>query len=205
MNCQELWSGWPDSTGPVSAGEREHLANCPACAARWRGREGIREGLRALAAEDRHVQAPERLEARLVSAFRAQAWLGRQHRPNPWTSVLAWGAAAVVLVGLALFLVRDRQPQPVHRNASAVQMAAVGWPGDVNADAATEADGGFIPLLDGEGVSMEEADLVRVEVPRSTMMALGYTVSADRAGEPVEAEVILGADGLARAVRFLDE
>ena len=46
---------------------------------------------------------------------------------------------------------------------------------------------------------------MRVEVPRSTMMALGIAVSADRAGEPVQAEVMLGSDGLARAVRFLDE
>jgi len=37
------------------------------------------------------------------------------------------------------------------------------------------------------------------------MIELGFAVSAERASEPVEAEVVLGADGLARAVRFLDE
>jgi hypothetical protein len=36
------------------------------------------------------------------------------------------------------------------------------------------------------------------------MIALGYAVGEDRASEPVEAEVVLGADGLARAVRFLE-
>ena len=50
----------------------------------------------------------------------------------------------------------------------------------------------------------EDLNLVRVEVPRSAMIALGYAVSEDRASEPVEAEVVLGADGLARAVRFLE-
>jgi hypothetical protein len=37
------------------------------------------------------------------------------------------------------------------------------------------------------------------------MIALGYTVEAERAQEKVEAEVVLGSDGLARAVRFLEE
>jgi len=51
----------------------------------------------------------------------------------------------------------------------------------------------------------EDVNLVRVEVPRSAMIGLGFEVSAERAAEPVEAEVVLGSDGLARAVRFLDE
>ena len=37
------------------------------------------------------------------------------------------------------------------------------------------------------------------------MIALGFEVSAERAAEPVQADVMLGADGTARAVRFLDE
>jgi hypothetical protein len=48
-------------------------------------------------------------------------------------------------------------------------------------------------------------NVVRVEVPRSAMIALGYSVPADRASERVRAEVVMGSDGLARAVRFLDE
>jgi hypothetical protein len=37
------------------------------------------------------------------------------------------------------------------------------------------------------------------------MIALGYSVAADRASERVRADVLMGSDGLARAVRFLDE
>jgi hypothetical protein len=36
------------------------------------------------------------------------------------------------------------------------------------------------------------------------MIALGLDVSADRAEELVEADVMLGSNGMARAVRFLD-
>jgi hypothetical protein len=37
------------------------------------------------------------------------------------------------------------------------------------------------------------------------MIALGYPVAADQGEEMVQADVVLGSDGLARAVRFLDE
>jgi hypothetical protein len=47
--------------------------------------------------------------------------------------------------------------------------------------------------------------MVRVEVPRSAMLEVGLAVSADRVSELVEADVVLGPDGLARAIRFVDE
>jgi hypothetical protein len=37
------------------------------------------------------------------------------------------------------------------------------------------------------------------------MLSVGLAVSADRVSELVEADVVLGADGLARAIRFVDE
>ena len=47
-------------------------------------------------------------------------------------------------------------------------------------------------------------NLVRVELPRSSMIALGFAFRAERESETVEADVMLGGDGVARAVRFLD-
>jgi hypothetical protein len=69
---------------------------------------------------------------------------------------------------------------------------------------------GFIPLPNSAGVAADDAadgddvNLVRVEVPRSAMIALGLDVSADREEELVEADILLGSNGIARAVRFLD-
>jgi hypothetical protein len=37
------------------------------------------------------------------------------------------------------------------------------------------------------------------------MLEVGLAVSADRVSELVEADVVLGPDGLARAIRFVDE
>ena len=68
------------------------------------------------------------------------------------------------------------------------------------------AEAQFIPLLDAEELeTSDEVDVVRVEVPRSAMAALGFVVSAERASERVEADVAIGPDGLARAVRFVDQ
>ena len=71
---------------------------------------------------------------------------------------------------------------------------------------AGEDAGAFIPLPNADRLPQDEnLNVVRVEVPRSAMIALGYSVTADRAAERVRADVLMGSDGLARAVRFLDE
>jgi hypothetical protein len=72
-----------------------------------------------------------------------------------------------------------------------------------------DADG-FFPLPNsagftaGDAADEDDVNLVRVEVPRSAMIALGLDVSADRAEELVQADVMLSSNGIARAVRFLD-
>jgi hypothetical protein len=69
----------------------------------------------------------------------------------------------------------------------------------------TVAESGFIPLPNAAQIGPnEEVNLVRVEVPRSAMIALGYDVKPEEATESVQADVMLGTDGMARAVRFLD-
>lgn len=45
--------------------------------------------------------------------------------------------------------------------------------------------------------------LVRVELPRSALTLVGLPVNEDRALERVRADVLLGQDGEARAVRFI--
>lgn len=49
----------------------------------------------------------------------------------------------------------------------------------------------------------ESGQVVRVKVPRSLMVSLGVTTKVERAAELVSAEVVVGDDGAARAIRFL--
>ena len=45
--------------------------------------------------------------------------------------------------------------------------------------------------------------IVRVELPRSTLATFGLPVNMDRYHERVKADVLFGADGQARAIRFV--
>jgi hypothetical protein len=182
-----------------------HLRECPACAALWDEQRRLAAGLRTASSETRHIEAPKRVEARVVAAFRSHAGLmaaqpiGRP--PSLWIPIAACAAAAAALIVLALLLVNWRQPQAPRRAPSGIELAAL-----QETDESPYAGGDFLPLPNAARIAPnEDVNLVRVEVPRSAMIGLGFEVSAERAAEPVEAEVVLGSDGLARAVRFLDE
>jgi hypothetical protein len=61
----------------------------------------------------------------------------------------------------------------------------------------------FIPLpYAGRVMSEESLDVIRVRMPRSAMARFGLPINAERALEPVSADIVFGQDGIARAIRF---
>jgi hypothetical protein len=59
-------------------------------------------------------------------------------------------------------------------------------------------------LGDGSVGNLQEgAQVVRVEMPRYAMARFGLPVNMERYDERVKADIWLGADGLARAIRFV--
>jgi hypothetical protein len=156
-------------------------------------------GLRAMRERYRRIGAPMRVESRLRSAFRAGAGIVPVPLRPAWAPALVWAAACIVLFGMALVVMRGGHPvapQLAPSHATELAMAA----------AETDSDyDGFIPLPNAARLAdTEDVNVVRVEVPRSAMIALGLEVNPERASELVAADVMLGPDGLARAVRFLD-
>lgn len=61
----------------------------------------------------------------------------------------------------------------------------------------------FLPLTYGSLSQFDDGQVVRVELPRSALQSLGLPMNAERAGERVKADVLLGHDGVARAIRFV--
>ncbi|HJZ66876.1 MAG TPA: hypothetical protein VKF81_01940 [Blastocatellia bacterium] len=62
----------------------------------------------------------------------------------------------------------------------------------------------FFPLMNRESLAeTESGQLVRVELPRSALMSFGLPMNMDRASERIKADVVVGNDGLARAIRFV--
>lgn len=75
---------------------------------------------------------------------------------------------------------------------------------------ATEADEelvtDFFPLYAGQQLApLERGRLIRTLVPRSLLGTLGLPVHPDWAIFPIKADVVVGEDGTARAVRFVRE
>jgi hypothetical protein len=176
--------------------------------------------------QTRAVQAPQRVEAALLRAFRAQAPGPVRRRWLPW----AWGAAAAVFLvigGAAWKLNKPIAPMPAVKLAMApppvivqpglpkaaqpiaakrvkrspppaVQTANVAHP------PAQEVATDFLPLEDSVSLPpIESGHILRVQLPRSTMMRFGFPVNPDRMMEPVKADVVFAQDGIARAVRFV--
>jgi hypothetical protein len=151
------------------------------------------EGLRALAA-DGPCGAPGHVEERLRMEFQ------RHHRRRKlllWTPVLTAAAAA----GMALFIWShgwSYGAKPVPSPLAVVARTVA--PVEEEADAAS-----FYPLPEAEALpALENAMVVRIQLPVSSLQLMGVPVSEESAGASVQAELLLGQDGLARAVRLAE-
>jgi len=62
----------------------------------------------------------------------------------------------------------------------------------------------FIPLTAiADATAMRSGTVVRVEVPRASLIAMGLPLHVERASETVKADIVVGDDGLARAIRLV--
>ena len=62
----------------------------------------------------------------------------------------------------------------------------------------------FVPLGDMNAVMLQDGgQIIRVKLRRSALVKFGIPVNMDRYNENVKADVLIGVDGLARAIRFV--
>jgi len=180
--------------------------------------EYVAAALRALAEQDAGREAPEEVEMRLRQVFRH-----RRARRKWKAVVLASLAAAAALTIVFLAGPRGRPkpaaPSPAPRELVAertvqVEVAAPAAPTPVHSrpkprpavrplpaqprEVVTE----FFPLLD-VAPPFERGELLRVMVPAATMRRVGLPVNQERLGDRVYADVLVGQEGLARAIRFV--
>jgi hypothetical protein len=144
-------------------------------------KDPIQDLLRALADADAGAEASPEIESRLRQQFRSRKRTRRVGR-------LAWcasAAAGVVLVFVATVHYRQR-PAPLPGPQAAVE------------EVVTE----FYPLMD-PAPPFERGRLLRVELPASAMRMVGLPVHAEHLSDPVQADVLVGEEGLPRAIRFV--
>lgn len=151
----------------------------------------LKDALRAVAQDDEMLAASPRVRERLLAEV-AMA------RPR-WNRMrmLQLAAAAILFIAIALpAWYAARRPPTAARDDSAV---AVQIP---VREEATE----FFPLA-YSNVPAPGGYVVRMQVPRATLDSFGvagFTAADDRSAT-VAADVFVGGDGLARAVRFVRE
>lgn len=161
----------------------------------------MNELLKALADSDRDLEAPAAVELRLRSAFR------KRYSRSRWPYFALAAAAAVVL----FFVLRPKphiEPQVIAKVAVTPEAPAAPAAAPVvrkavhRAPRPREVTTDFYPLIE-DAPPFERGELLRVSLPASAMKTVGLPVSEDRLSETVQADVLVGQEGLARAIRFV--
>ena len=150
-----------------------------------KGLRSLSDALRALAGETSRLRASAAIQAHLRAEVRAVAARRRQR------ALIAVAAAAVLAIVVAAPW-RAFRPSPSADSALALE-------------ATTEAATAFLPLA-YSGVPATNAQLVRLEVPRAALASFGLApieTLAAPLSDTVPADVLVGEDGLARAIRFV--
>jgi hypothetical protein len=171
-------------------------------------KDRIRDVLRALAETDASAEARPEVEIQVRKKFRSR------HQRRAWRHGAMWATAAAAAM-VVFFVATNRKPSapaPVHevaRQAVAVQpeaapTAAVKTPKRVRRPVTRpqEVVTDFFPLMD-PAPPFERGQLLRIELPASAMQMVGLPVREDRLADSVQADVLVGEEGLPRAIRFV--
>lgn len=140
----------------------------------------LADALDELRRDEARVETPPHVEAAVLAAW-DQAHTQAANRRGAWHNVAAVAAAATLAIGLA----------QLGRQLERLTKTAVQQPSNSRTLLLVGE-----PILQGEPVRM-----VRMRVPASTLTGLGVRPVAGMAGEHVDVDVIVGEDGVARAIR----
>ncbi len=173
------------------------------------------QALRALAENDFGAQASLDLEARLLQEFRSRRPRHRYRLP------LVAAVAAGVLT--AAFLLVHRAPKST-ASVSAIPTSApesfaaaqpsaapmpVAAPRKMNRKLTAsrhperrEVMTDFFPLM-SPAPPFERGQMLRVQLPAAAMRTVGLPVREEHLADPIQADVLVGEEGMPRAIRFV--
>ena len=209
MICEDFEDDVVDLARGEALGESErgealaHAEKCLRCAARLEDERAVTSGLRAFAARTAAAEAPPRVEAALLRAFRDPERGGEERpataRPSRSVELLLLGAAAAILAAIVMV------PPRAGRGHETLPGALPAPTTEAAPEAGAPENGEFVSLSYGEDLrELDSLQVVSVELPRTALAALGWPAADSAATESVRAEVIVGHDGVARAIRFVD-
>lgn len=159
-----------------------HLAECAGCRAQLQTLRALSAGIDRYSA-DLSETTPGGQRRALVAAME-----GNTRRADPASrkivAALAMAASVILAVGISF-----TSHQPVQSPATVPHAA----------------DNNFIALPGAnDSLSMEGTVVMQVDVPRDAVSLSGIPAAEGAGSGLVKAEVVVGADGMARAIRFLN-
>lgn len=211
---------------------RGHLAACSHCAAAAQEMEQAFAVLGSAFAAELPDEAPTtRMRARIESALAEKTTPKFAWAQLFWR--FGWVAAMLLMVGIVSWTLRGthsiKQPQQAHnekpkstitpesrlplspkperqpelaqqpRLRHRLRHRAIGNDSE-EAEVVTQ----FFALREGEDLTaVENMQVVRVELPGTALGEVGLPVPLETSGTTIKADVALGDDGLARAIRFI--
>ena len=200
-----------------------HAKTCARCARRLANEQKLSAVVAAVVMEDSQRVAPAAVEQMLMAEFRKQH--ERSKRQGAWwarAALVAAAAALIVAAAVSLRRAPDKQtvqtmtkPPEVHVTpaviapavravAKAVRALRKAPRKSTNAPAVAQREvmTEFIPIVfDPEPI--ERGQIVRIRLPLAALASFGLPLNEEHPEEAIRADVVLGEDGLARAVRFV--
>jgi hypothetical protein len=220
MTCEDfqmadLDSGLTAEEGPLQQAVRQHLLECPHCAALHENWQVLRTDLHALGAETQEAEAPARVELRLRQEFRTKHKTLKRRRI---ALVAAWAlaGAAVVVCAITWFNWRLQQGQMANlqqtrgvqgtltaaNSTDSIQHVNPAGPELGEALMASNDSGEFTLLPGTMPGSLDDSTVVHVQMQRGALGALGLTVNEEHAADWIQLDLLVGDDGQAQAVRL---
>ena len=211
MTCEEFAMAALDldsaADSPLEQAAREHMRSCSHCAALQENWETLRSDLRVLGHLTSGVETPARVEMRLLQELRTKHKTIRARRA---AVAATWALAAAAALVVAVSWVRWRQDQnhPTTIVATATSfaqrpLAASTTGAELGQTLVATNDSSDFTLLPGVMPSPnEDATVVRVQMQRAALGALGLTVNEEHAADWIQVDLLVGDDGLPQAVRL---
>jgi len=185
-----------------------HAKHCPGCATRLDEERSLSAALAGLAQSMSDETAPPHIEARLVDAFRETDRVEQTGRKAGASILglrldlgsLSTAAAFLILFGITLLAFRQGFNGSGTVRPDDLELAGPeqSQPGEY----AYETD--FIDLGNYQDPDYwSGSQLLRVNLPRTSLLLFGLPMNADHADKMIPADVLVGEDGVPRAIRFV--
>lgn len=208
MNCEEFAIAGLDrdldAGGLNSLAAREHLRDCPRCAALYESSRALRADLQELGRLTSDATAPSRVEMRLRQEFRTRH---TTEKSRGIVVAASWLLAAAALIVVATSLVLWQKHGWVDTAGTQPSMPtsahAVATGPELGGTLIAANDRDAFALIPGAIPGMlDDTTVVRVQMERGSLGALGLSVNEEHANDVVQVDLLLGADGQPQAYRL---